>query len=37
MSSTRFPANAGTAGGTGTSGGDQPTFQEEGGDDDLYS
>ncbi|KOB78608.1 Transitional endoplasmic reticulum ATPase TER94 [Operophtera brumata] len=33
----KFPTNAGSAGGTGTSGGDQPTFQEEGGDDDLYS
>ncbi|KAJ8717409.1 hypothetical protein PYW08_005808 [Mythimna loreyi] len=33
----RFPASGGAAGGTGTSGGDQPTFQEEGGDDDLYS
>ncbi|XP_037302342.1 transitional endoplasmic reticulum ATPase TER94-like [Manduca sexta] len=33
----RFPTSAGGAGGTGTSGGDQPTFQEEGGDDDLYS
>nr|BAM19079.1 spermatogenesis associated factor [Papilio polytes] len=33
----RFPSSGGAAGGTGTSGGDQPTFQEEGGDDDLYS
>lgn len=34
---SRFPTSGGAAGGTGTSGGDQPTFQEEGGDDDLYS
>nr|XP_034835568.1 transitional endoplasmic reticulum ATPase TER94 isoform X2 [Maniola hyperantus] len=33
----RFPASGAASGGTGTSGGDQPTFQEEGGDDDLYS
>ncbi|KAI5642938.1 ATPase family associated with various cellular activities (AAA) domain-containing protein [Phthorimaea operculella] len=33
----RFPTSGGGTGGTGTSGGDQPTFQEEGGDDDLYS
>ncbi|XP_047997445.1 transitional endoplasmic reticulum ATPase TER94 isoform X2 [Leguminivora glycinivorella] len=33
----RFPTSAGAGGGTGTSGGDQPTFQEEAQDDDLYS
>ncbi|KPJ03235.1 Transitional endoplasmic reticulum ATPase TER94 [Papilio xuthus] len=33
----RFPTSGGAAGGTGTSGGDQPTFQDEAGDDDLYS
>lgn len=33
----RFPAGQGASGAAGTSGGDQPTFQDDAADDDLYS